>query len=54
MLSLRGLSIGEYFATRDPLSGSVYYLMLLGFALMPLFLGDTCQASKLFKSTPAA
>jgi hypothetical protein len=34
---LRGLSIKEYFATRDPVSGTVYYVMLGVFAIMPLF-----------------
>jgi hypothetical protein len=34
--SLRGLSIREYLATRDPVSGTAYYLMLVVFALMPL------------------
>jgi Sigma-70 region 2 len=33
---LRGLSIREYLATRDPVSGKVYYLMLGVFAIMPL------------------
>jgi hypothetical protein len=36
VLWLRGLSISEYLATRDPVSGTVYYLMLVVFALMPL------------------
>jgi hypothetical protein len=36
VLWLRGLSISEYFASRDPLSGTVYYLMLGVFAIMPL------------------
>ncbi|HEX9136374.1 MAG TPA: hypothetical protein VF905_05465 [Nitrospirota bacterium] len=36
VLWLRGLSIGEYLATRDPVSGAVYYLMLGVFAIMPL------------------
>ena len=36
VLWLRGLSIREYLATRDPVSGTVYYGMLAGFALMPL------------------
>jgi hypothetical protein len=35
-LRLRGLSIGEYLSSRDPVSGTVYYLMLGVFALMPL------------------
>ena len=36
MLWLRGLSIREYLATREPVSGTVYYVMLAVFALMPL------------------
>jgi hypothetical protein len=36
VLWLRGLSIQEYFATRDPVSGTVYYAMLGVFAIMPL------------------
>ena len=36
VLRLRSLSISEYLATRDPVSGTVYYLMLGVFALMPL------------------
>jgi hypothetical protein len=39
VLWLRGLSIKEYFATRDPVSGTVYYVMLGVFALMPLLVG---------------
>jgi len=35
---LRGISIKKYFATRDPVSGMVYYALLAVFALMPLFL----------------
>jgi type IV secretory pathway TrbD component len=38
VLWLRGLSIREYLATRDPVSGTVYYVMLGAFALMPLLL----------------
>jgi hypothetical protein len=38
VLWLRGLSIREYLATRDPVSGTVYYAMLVVFALMPLVL----------------
>ena len=37
VLQLRGLSISEYLATRDPVSGTVYYLMLAVFGIMPLF-----------------
>ncbi len=36
VLRLRGLSISEYLATRDPVSGTVYYMMLVLFAVMPL------------------
>jgi hypothetical protein len=36
VLWLRGLTIGEYFATRDRVAGAVYYLALGLFALMPL------------------
>jgi hypothetical protein len=35
VLSLRGMSISEYIATRDPVSGTIYYLMLGVFAAMP-------------------
>jgi hypothetical protein len=33
---LRGLSISQYVASRDPVSGTVYYAMLAMFAIMPL------------------
>ncbi len=36
VLWLRRLSIREYLATRDPVSGTVYYVMLGVFAIMPL------------------
>ncbi|PYU89736.1 MAG: hypothetical protein DMG08_20375 [Acidobacteria bacterium] len=36
VLQVRGLTITEYFATRDAVSGTVYYVMLGVFALMPL------------------
>jgi len=32
----RGLSISAYFASRDPVSGTVYYVMLGVFAIMAL------------------
>jgi hypothetical protein len=35
VLSFRGLSISEYLASRDPVSGSVYYGMLGVFCIMP-------------------
>jgi hypothetical protein len=36
VLWLRGLSIRAYFASRDPVSGTVYIAMLGVFAIMPL------------------
>jgi hypothetical protein len=36
VLWLRGLSISEYLANRDPVSGAVYYIMLGMFCVMPL------------------
>ena len=35
VLWVRGISIKEYFATRDPVSGAAYYLLLIVFAIMP-------------------
>jgi type IV secretory pathway TrbD component len=36
VLWLRGLSISEYLSSRDPVSGTVYYVMVGAFAIMPL------------------
>jgi hypothetical protein len=36
VLGLRGMSFDEYIASRDPVSGTVYLVMLIVFALMPL------------------
>jgi hypothetical protein len=36
VLWLRGLSLREYLASRDPVSGTVYYMMLGVFAILPL------------------
>jgi len=36
VLWLRGLTIRDYLASRDPVSGTVYYLLLGVFAIMPL------------------
>jgi len=38
ILKLRGLTLAEYFETRDPIAATVYYLTLVLFALMPLLL----------------
>jgi len=39
MLRLRKLTLKAYLAGRDPVSASVYYLLLLVFAALPLFVG---------------
>jgi hypothetical protein len=39
VLWIRGLTIKEYLATRDPVSGTAYYVALGFFAMMPLFVG---------------
>lgn len=36
VLWLRGLTVGEYFASRDSVAGTVYVMMLGVFAIMPL------------------
>jgi hypothetical protein len=36
VLWLRGISIGGYLATRDAVSGTVYYVMLGALAILPL------------------
>jgi hypothetical protein len=36
VLRLRDLTIGEYLASRDPVAGTVYVVMLGVFAIMPL------------------
>ncbi len=38
VLWLRGLSIGEYLATRDPVAGAAYFASLGLFAVLPLLL----------------
>jgi hypothetical protein len=35
VIYLRGMTIDEYIANRDPVSGTVYYVMLGVFAMMP-------------------
>jgi len=38
VLWLRGLTISDYFASRDPVAGNVYFVMLGIFTVMPLLL----------------
>lgn len=46
VLKLRGLTLTGYLSTRDPVSGTVYYLSLLIFAVIPtLFRPETAQDS---------
>lgn len=39
VLWIRGLTIRGYFETRDPVSGTVYFLTLGAFAAIPVFVG---------------
>jgi uncharacterized membrane protein len=46
VLRLRGLSIDEYLASRDPVSGTAYYAMLGLVAIMPLLVArKRCRQS---------
>jgi hypothetical protein len=45
VLYLRGMTITEYFATRDPVSGTLYYVMLCVFAAMPWLVSRKKTAS---------
>jgi hypothetical protein len=45
VLGIRGVSITEYFAERDPIAGGAYALMLIIFAAMPWFLGQERAAA---------
>lgn len=36
VITMRGITLAEYFHERDPVSGTVYYLLLVVFAIMPL------------------
>jgi MFS family permease len=38
VLWLRGMTLGDYFAGRDPVAGTAYYLTLAFFAALPLLL----------------
>lgn len=40
---LRGLSVRDYIAGRDPVAGTVYYAMLGVFAIMPLLVKRKCS-----------
>jgi hypothetical protein len=38
VLKVRHLTLTQYIAGRDPVAGTVYILMLLAFAVMPIFI----------------
>ncbi len=38
VLWLRGMTVAQYLATPDPISGTVYYFMLGVMAVLPLFI----------------
>lgn len=40
VLWVRGLTIQQYWVTRDPISGTVYFMTLGVFAVMPVFMGS--------------
>jgi hypothetical protein len=46
VLWLRGISLQQYFATRDPVAGTVYYLALVVFALAPAIVECTDAAEQ--------
>jgi hypothetical protein len=39
VLWIRGMTVCGYFETRDPVSGTVYFLALGAFAVIPIFVG---------------
>jgi hypothetical protein len=43
---LRRLTVAEYFASRDPVAGTVYFLMLSVFAVMPLLVRRKCNEER--------
>lgn len=43
VLQLRGLSLAEYIASRDPVAGTAYGLSLLVFAAMPALVGRRAE-----------
>lgn len=45
-VAIQNRTLGEYLASRDPVSGIVYLLMLVLFAAMPFLLGRIASASR--------
>lgn len=52
VLPLRGLTLEQYFATRDPVSGAAYYASVVLLALMPLIVSGPPRASLPRASNP--
>ena len=52
VLPLRGLTLEQYFATRDPVSGTAYYASLVLLALMPLIVSGPPRTSLPRASNP--
>jgi hypothetical protein len=46
VLAFRGLTLAEYFASLDPVAGSVYYALLGVFAVMPLLVSRKRSGSQ--------
>jgi len=43
VLLICGLKIRDYLATRDPVSGTACYVLLIVFAIMPLVIARSCN-----------
>ena len=52
VLWLRGQTIRKYIASRDPVAGTVYYVMLVLFAIMPLLLARGAIAGQTSANNP--
>jgi hypothetical protein len=45
-IGLRGMSLAEVFTNRDPVSGTVYYLLIAAYAVMPWLFGRRSEATR--------
>jgi len=52
VLWLRGQTIRKYIASRDPVAGTVYHVMLVLFAIMPLLLARGAIAGQTSANNP--
>lgn len=46
VLKVRRLTLAQYFASRDPVAGTAYILLLIIFAAMPLVVGRSTTTSR--------